>query len=132
MTCEHCSGTGTCSKLSCQRCNADRLCSVCQGFGEIGVAAEPASPLHDGVRLPEKPDRKIEKVLGMPQFASLNAKILVFLAFLVAILAGAFASGVAAGWATPPVPKPNYLATALRHAPSAHLVLQKLKVPAEA
>ena len=34
----------------------------------------------------EKPDLKIEKILRLPQFADLDFKIFVFLAFLVAIL----------------------------------------------
>lgn len=131
MTCEHCSGTGTCFTSSCRRCNADRLCFVCQGFGEVGVAAWPGPPLHDGERFPEEPDRKIEKLSLFTQLTDFDNKTPVFFAFLVAILTGSFVSGVVAGWATAPVPKPNYIATTLRRGALALVVPQKLIILAE-
>lgn len=65
------------------------------------------------------------------QLTRFDVKFLVFFAFLFAVLAGSFVSGVAAGWTTPPIPKPNYLATALQGGSSAYVILQKLKITAE-
>lgn len=131
MTCEHCSGTGTCSTSNCRRCNADRLCSVCQGFGFIGIAPEPNLPRHDVVRFPEEPFRKSENVLGIPQLADLDVKVLIFLAFIVAILVGSFASGVAAGWATQPVSKVDLPRHGVETWRWAHVAPQKLMISAE-